>query len=352
MQVSADDCCVDSLYNPQYGYFSKQVTIFNPGDPFQFNTMANETEFHRQLGTRYKQFEDDLDAAAKNDTRQLWHTPTELFRPFYGEAIARSLVENYRLTHHPYHDLVIYEMGAGNGTLMLNILDHIRDLYPEIYPQTQFRVIEISTQLAELQNATLYKSAASRGHLEHVKIINKSVFDWNTFVPEPCWFLALEVFDNFAHDIIRYHPTTDQPLQGTVLIDKDGEFYEFYSPNIDPIASRFLHLRETACDGRLPKTHPLNTGRIRKYIRNALPFAPNLTLPEYIPTRLMQFFEVLHQYFPQHRLLTSDFHYLPDTIPGCNAPVVQTRYQRNTIAVRLPLVSFPSYSGVLETKHY
>ena len=82
--------------------------------------MANESEFFKQLGARYTQFEDELDATELNETRQLWHTPTELFRPYYGEAIARSLVEQYKLTYHPYRDLVIYEMGAGNGTMMLN----------------------------------------------------------------------------------------------------------------------------------------------------------------------------------------------------------------------------------------
>jgi len=52
----------------------------------------------------------------------------------------------------------------------------------------------------------------------------------------------------------------------------------------------------------------------------------------------MQFFDVLAKYFPAHRLLTSDFHYLPDTIRGVNSPVVQTRYQRHTVPVTTPFV--------------
>jgi hypothetical protein len=68
---------------------------------------------------------------------------------------------------------------------------------------------------------------------------------------------------------------------------------------------------------------------------------PNLSDPEYIPTRLMQFFDVLGMYFPQHKLLTSDFHELgPEKIKGVNAPIVQTRYQRRTVPVRTPLVCF------------
>lgn len=298
--------------------------------------MRDEPEFYRLLGERYTDFEDALDVKAPNDTRQLWHTPTELFRPYYGEAIARYLVTNYKLSHHPYHDLIIYEMGAGNGTLMLNILDYIRDLHPDVYSRTQFKVIEISSALASLQTSQLTRSASSRGHTDHVEIINRSIFDWNTYVPSPCYFLALEVFDNLAHDSIRYNPFTEEPLQGTILIDNTGDFYEFYTPVIDPVASRFLRVRNAACSQ--PFNHPLRSPRILRNLKSRLPFAPNLTVPEYIPTRLMQFFDILHEYFPLHRLLTSDFHSLPDTIKGFNAPVVQTRYQRRVVPVSTPFV--------------
>ncbi|KAG9092554.1 hypothetical protein FRC07_011628 [Ceratobasidium sp. 392] len=50
-----------------------------------------------------------------------------------------------------------------------------------------------------------------------------------------------------------------------------------------------------------------------------------MTQREFIPTKLVQFLTVLKDKFPRHRLLLSDFSSLPDTIPGYNAPVVQTR---------------------------
>ena len=301
--------------------------------------MRDEPEFHRLLGQRYTAFEDKLDKKEPNESRQLWHTPTELFRPYYGEAIARYLVTNYKLSLYPYHDLIIYEMGAGNGTLMLNILDYIRATDPEVYARTKFKIIEISSSLALLQQQQVTRTAASRGHANKVEIINRSIFAWDTYVPAPCFFLALEVFDNFAHDSIRYDPFTEEPLQGTVLIDNQGDFYEFYIPAIDPVAARFLRVRDTACSA--PFNHPIRNRGIVQTLRSRMPLAPNLTLPEYIPTRLMQFFDILHAYFPAHRLLTSDFHLLPDTISGLNAPVVQTRYQRRTVPVTTPLVIYP-----------
>merc|ERR1712000_277465 len=51
----------DSLYNPNYGYFSKQAVIFSPGDPFNFPAIRDEIEFSAELGRRYTEFEDSLD---------------------------------------------------------------------------------------------------------------------------------------------------------------------------------------------------------------------------------------------------------------------------------------------------
>ncbi|KAL2675188.1 hypothetical protein Neosp_011369 [[Neocosmospora] mangrovei] len=314
-----------------------QAVIFSPGEPFDFGSMRDEIEFQSELGRRYTEFEDILDdREGDNPTRQLWHTPTELFRPYYGEAIARYLVSNYRLTTYPYHDLLIYEMGAGRGTLMLNILDYIREVDPQVYARTKFNIIEISSSLAALQNRHLLSTAASRGHADKVEIVNRSIFDWDQYVPSPCFFLAMEVFDNFSHDGIRYDVATEEPLQGHVLIDGDGDFYEFYVHELDPVAARYFRVRHAATGGDYPKPYPTNAAL--RYLSTKVPFAANLSDPEFIPTRLMQFFDVLEKYFPAHRLVTSDFDWLPQAVKGMNAPVVQTRYKRRMVPVTTPLV--------------
>lgn len=69
----------DSLYNPNYGYFSKQAVIFSPETDFDFNNMRDHLEFMNILGQLYKDIEgeaDEVDEVA----RQVWHTPTELFK--------------------------------------------------------------------------------------------------------------------------------------------------------------------------------------------------------------------------------------------------------------------------------
>lgn len=339
VKMYARDFIDDSLYNPHYGYFSKSATIFSPGEPFDFPSIADDLEFNKLLGERYTAFEDNLDKEeGVNDVRQLWHTPTELFQPYYGAAIARYLVANYKLSVYPYHDLVIYEMGAGNGTLMTNILNHIRHVDPDVYERTRYRIIEISPALAAKQTANI----EAHGHGGHVELVNKSVFEWDTYEPSPCYFLALEVFDNFAHDMLRYDLATGRPLQGMVLIDNEGEFHEFYVPELDPVVSEFLALQKLTQRKDREEQSPLQAithnivqpaKDLARKLRSQIPFLPNLSDPHFPPTNLLRFFKLLHTHFPAHRLLTSDFHSLPNAIPGTNAPVVQTRYKRETVAV-------------------
>jgi SAM-dependent MidA family methyltransferase len=97
------------------------------------------------------------------------------------------LVSEYLLKYFPYEDLVIYETGAGNGTLALNVLDFLAREHPEVYERTQYNIVEISSSLAKLQQARLSERHSC------VKIYNKSIFDWNFTEHAPCFVVALEV---------------------------------------------------------------------------------------------------------------------------------------------------------------
>ncbi|PIL24670.1 hypothetical protein GSI_12554 [Ganoderma sinense ZZ0214-1] len=314
------DFIEDSLYNPNYGYFSKQVNIFTAPDPIDLSAVRNTAEFEAEVAKRYASYGEDGDGPGK----QLWHTPTELLKPWYGRAIAQCLVSEYLLKYFPYEDFVIYEIGAGNGTLALDILDYLREDYPDVYERTRYNIIEISENLASLQRQKLCEVHPC------VTVHNKSIFRWDIREPAPCYFLAMEVIDNFAHDLIRYDLRTLEPYQGIVTIDKHGDFSSYYTKVTDPLISSFLALRRYL-------NHPPPISRLlklsstfRTFYTN-LPFAPNLSAPEFIPTRLLTLLRTLRRNFPRHRLLLSDFSSLPDTIPGVNAPVVQTRYQNTTV---------------------
>jgi SAM-dependent MidA family methyltransferase len=96
-------------------------------------------------------------------------------------------VSEYLLKYFPYEDFIVYEIGAGNGTLARNILDVLLEEHPEVYERTQYHIIEISSSLAELQ-----KKALGKVH-PCVRIHNKSILDWQVTEHAPCFMVALEV---------------------------------------------------------------------------------------------------------------------------------------------------------------
>lgn len=325
VRMTAKDFMDDSLYNPYYGYFSRNVEIFTTDKPFDYTNINDVDDFLNTWTGEYSKYAansptltgktkdtshsgtfpaQDKDFTSRGASKQLWHTPTELFKPYYGEALARYLLVNYKLSLYPYKDLIIYEMGGGNGTLMTNILDYIRDTQPEVYERTRYKVIEISDQLAHKQQSALHTKASETGHRSKVEIINKSIFDWKEPVNDPCFFVALEVFDNFAHDIVRYDNRTLQPYQGHVLVDANGDFHEVYTQKLDEWTKLFLQIRTEALEDYSPDSrlgfHPLSTPWLYKEARNLMwPFHSELSDPEFIPTRYLEFLYILKKYFPR-----------------------------------------------------
>ncbi|KAM0786527.1 hypothetical protein ACM66B_001984 [Microbotryomycetes sp. NB124-2] len=374
VKMLARDFIDDCLYNPHYGYFSTQAVIFDPDETsgnssppqastsqlppttraegFEFHKMKNTSEFEFEVARRYGEFEGiDSQAKGKGPGRQVWHTPTELFKPWYGRAIARFLVSEYKLNLYPYEDLIIYEIGAGNGTLMGDILDYIAECEPEVYERTRYRIVEISERLGEMQRgramggdgrAASKGPAQRKGHADKVEVLHSSIFDFDKVVPEPCFFLAMEVLDNFAHDIVRYTTMDHEPYQCVVSVDSTGDYTELYEPVSDPLIKRYLDLRAkapTPANRRSPAVNKLlDMSPLLRKVYATVPFAPNLTQPEFIPTKQVMLLDVLRDKFPAHRILFSDFSSLPDAIPGKTAPVVQTRYEGETVACGTYLV--------------
>jgi len=69
----------DSLYNPYYGYFSKEAYIFALKKPIRFSDIKDSYAFMNVISNLYKEAEEsNLNSTAF--PRQVWHTPTELFK--------------------------------------------------------------------------------------------------------------------------------------------------------------------------------------------------------------------------------------------------------------------------------
>lgn len=96
----ARDFIDDCLYNPHYGYFSTQAVIFDPdaiakrkgvrsgkfgggktrAEGFGFEEFSGSREFEDEIARRYGEFEGLNEGVSKGPGRQVWHTPTELFK--------------------------------------------------------------------------------------------------------------------------------------------------------------------------------------------------------------------------------------------------------------------------------
>ncbi|RKO95356.1 DUF185-domain-containing protein, partial [Caulochytrium protostelioides] len=226
--------------------------------------------------------------------------------------------------------LVVYEAGAGNGTLMADVLDYVAATAPAVYATMEYHVIEISGQLRDKQRAR----AAAKGHTARVAIHASSVLDMHG-PPEhrPCFVVGCEIIDNLAHDLVVYDAQTLEPYQGVVLVDEDNNFEEAYEPLASPDLVELLEQRAAL---GFP-----NGAQRRSWwdrVRAKLPLAPNVVGREYLPTRLWQLLKVLHRQFPQHRIVLTDFDQLPGAVPGHLGPVVQTRHNGEMVPCQTPLV--------------
>lgn len=261
-----------------------------------------------------------------------------LTQPYYGRALARYLVAEYKLHLFPYHDLVLFELGGGAGTLARDILDYIQEAEPEVYERTRYCIVEISARLAAQQRERLARHQAANV----VEVIQRDFLRWNENVDEPCFFVALEVLDNLTHDVVRYSTRDLKPYQCMVAVDETGDFHELWEPVHDPAIQRYLKLLRKVRPSLLPPGAPLYLAwlpqRLRELMHDHMPFYANLTQPHFLPTGALRMMDVLRKHFPQHRLVFSDFSALPDAAPGVNAPVVQTRHNGTMIPVTTYLV--------------
>jgi SAM-dependent MidA family methyltransferase len=198
----------DSLYSPTHGYFTrnKKLQILDAPAALDFKSLPSLTAFQEALSTLYasQTISDvpgmeqplpqmDSGGQATGFRSQVWHTPTELFKPWFGIAIAERIVERHLSRQSSTDALIIYEAGPGNGTLMRNILDHLSAQYPHLYASVEYNLIEISPNLA--QKLPLKDSP----HASKIRLTQKSILDWTDVEERPCFVIAMEVIVWFSY---------------------------------------------------------------------------------------------------------------------------------------------------------
>ena len=137
----------DSLYNTSYGYFNERVKIIPVGKMINFNLLSGEREYRKAVQKVYG-YDKYVEYRDENKFQNAWHTPSEIFFPYYGQAIAKKLVQT--LKNYPEiavrndEKLIIIEIGPGNGNLCHSILDFIKNSYPQLFAHLEYHLIEIS----------------------------------------------------------------------------------------------------------------------------------------------------------------------------------------------------------------
>ncbi|MBC8549459.1 MAG: SAM-dependent methyltransferase [Candidatus Brocadiales bacterium] len=71
----------------------------------------------------------------------------------FGELIARQLEQMWRLLGS--NRFTVVEIGAGKGWLCHDILNYVRNEYPEFFEKIDYKIVEISRNLIERQSNTL-----------------------------------------------------------------------------------------------------------------------------------------------------------------------------------------------------
>jgi hypothetical protein len=150
-----------SLYSRSSGYFNTHECIYTPAE-VDFTQIADKWRYDEKVKELYDAHPD------------VWLTPVELFQPYYGEALARwihaqhaaRVVKGGAGEGGLHSHLQVVEVGGGNGTCAINILNFFRREHPDIYSTMRYTICEASERLSVLQ----LERAAQDGHADRFEV--------------------------------------------------------------------------------------------------------------------------------------------------------------------------------------
>ena len=157
----------------------------------------------------------------------------------FGELIARQLEQMWRLLGS--NRFTVVEIGAGKGWLCHDILNHIKNEYPEFFEKIDYKIVEISRDLIERQSDTL------KGFEEKVSWESFSA-DGFSFSPIEGCFLSNEFVDSLSvHQVI----VEDNCLKEIYVTTTDGVLCEKIDELSNPeLENYFKELNINLKDGQ------------------------------------------------------------------------------------------------------
>jgi len=366
-----------SLYEGYGSYFQQGDVVANC-TPLHFQSLRGKSEYESAVRVHY-------DTGGRG-----WLTPSEIFQPYYGHAIANKLVTRfktfeYETLHHHHHPLIIYEVGGGSGIAAADILDWLRRVKPSIYSSCEYTILEISKGLHERQKKIL----SSRGHTQRAKSIlvdatnlrnaHSSVRRDDRF----CIVLGLEVLDNLPHDKIVFCESSNgnEFICETRIIDLTEKYNkrrkvlsETYLPLSDDLIKTVYNLWQIEQEQKILKRQLdsqmsiqnkiASSVRKRGFIQSLMfglhtallttgeavikltgvyppgsrasfeaklaslrpPLPENFKSAHFLPTGCFSLLKSLEDVFPRHELLLSDF----DTLPPASLSLSKENLEKDT----------------------
>lgn len=327
-------------------------------------------------------------------------TPVEIFKPHYANAVAKFIVSTLRKQGYDASSFTasrpfrLCEIGGGNATCCVGILDYLKSNHPDLYENTRYISVDVSPVFLQRQK----ENVVSRGHGEKVTFVNKSIFDFNDESQDYGFVICLELLDNLPHDKIvskfripnfsevhvgeevtqisieqadtkekkgNINPTKTKQTGG---IKRSGKFVEVHSPLSDAVIIEFLALfgefyglkdncfmygskgyddRQSAvmwdllCSPFVPDSISNAKSTLSKKIKDKLRRLRTALVYRfghssnynaiYLPTGAFLLFKKLHSAFPRHNVICADFTDLRGAMVGVNGPLVQKTEGNETI---------------------
>ncbi len=358
-----------ALYNGSTGYFlSGAPVVGGVAEPIAFHELRDEASYREAVSAAY---------AAHPTAGRAWLTPVETFRPHYGAAIARSIVERHERLHRPpagggraagadAPPLQVLEVGGGNGSCAVDSLSYLRAERPEVYETCRYVLVEISPRLAEAQRASL-----SDAGLEGWEVHEGCAVQWAADAAAgagggtapvaaglgvgPWWLCAFEVLDNLPHDKLRL---SAQPDGGVVIEEawvvppdepgapastpasaEPSSWTEVYRPLRDETLVELAELLGLTDFERVERLHEDVASEHGAFAGESLAFdvhrllgayafgSPDEPLEVFVPTGCWRLLRAMAALCPRHYWTLADFAWLPRQPSGAlHAPVVQTQF--------------------------
>ncbi len=365
-----------ALADGRTGYFARRVVA--RASPLDFAAMSGERQYRDALAGLYGQ------------TDTAWLTPAEIFQPHYAEAIARSLVARHARAYGAAEPLQIVEVGGGNGTAALGILDYLRREEPYAFATCRYLSLEVSPLLAEVQRQRLADAGVGS---DTFTVVHAPFDEWRGRLTDgvvdlggPWHAVALEVLDNLPHDkirLIRRHAPRDADA------DADGYATDLYEarvtpppPSAPPTSRRGHESWEPLADELLTRvvsiigldTHagvdsleedmlnPPGSGIAGEFTSGAFGAmsaligftgGPASSRDVFVPTGAYRLLRFLADTFTEHQLTLADFSYLPPQPSGAPlAPVVQRRVDGVTRDLGGDYLASPGEADIMAPTHF